>query len=103
MTKAQSTTEQSIPNPEQAEEKERAEALRKAYSAATKRLREENRDTFTKLYIEEAKKLGVDYKPKPTEEEKAEAQLAEILAAHPHLRDKVAGAGEQPYDPAQTV
>lgn len=70
----------------------RQQALNKAYSAASARLREEHRKQFDALYVEEAAKLGVEYKPKPTEEEKAEQQLRELLAQHPNLRSKIAPA-----------
>lgn len=64
--------------------------LRAAYSAATKRLREENLDRFNELRAEEAKRLGVEWSPRPTAEQKAEAELEALLAAHPNLAEKVA-------------
>jgi hypothetical protein len=36
------------------------------------------------------KARGIDWKPKPTAEEKAEQQLAALLAEHPGLAAKVA-------------
>lgn len=63
--------------------------LRQAYGAATARLRDAYRAEFNKLYAEEAAARNVEWKPRPTEEEKAEAQLAALLAAHPNLREKV--------------
>jgi len=70
-------------------ETERGSLLRKAYGAATTRLREQYRSEFDALYSQEAQALGVDYQPKPTPEQKAEQDLAELLAKFPHLRDKV--------------
>lgn len=74
---------------------DRSNALRKAYGAATARLREGHREEFDRLYVEEAKKLGVDYKPKPTAEQKAEEQLRALLAEHPGLRSKIAPPAAQ--------
>lgn len=70
-------------------EKSRQALLREAYGAATTRLREARREEFDSLYVQEAQARGVDYKPKPTAEQKAEAELAELLEKFPHLRDKV--------------
>lgn len=70
----------------------RQQALTKAYGAATARLREEHRDEFEKFYVEEAKALGVDYKPKPTPEQKAEEEMKALLQQFPHLREKIAPA-----------
>lgn len=63
--------------------------IRKAYSAATAKVRDAHRDEFNAFMVEEAKALGVDWKPKPTEEEKAKAQLDALLAEHPHLREQM--------------
>jgi len=68
---------------------ERDKAIRTAYANATKRLREEQRDRFRELQIEEAQKLGVDYKPQPTKDEKAEAMLAALLAENPALKARL--------------
>lgn len=64
--------------------------LRAAYGAATKRLREENLDRFNELRAEESTRLGVDWKPRPTAEQKAEAELEALLATHPNLAEKLA-------------
>jgi len=68
---------------------ERNARLKKAYSNATSRLREEQRLEFDRLYSEEAKKLGVVYTPKPTAEQKAKQELEDLLAKFPHLRDQL--------------
>lgn len=64
---------------------------RQAYSAAEKRLREQYREQFDALVQEEATARGVSYQRRLTEEEKAEKALQDLLAAHPHLAEKVAG------------
>jgi len=69
---------------------ERANALRKAYGQATARLRGEHREEFDQFYAEAAKELGVDYKPRPTAEQKAEETFEALLEEYPHLRDKIA-------------
>lgn len=80
-----------------AEEKESA-AKREAHSRATTRLRNEYRVRLNEITKEEMKARGIDWNPKPTEEEKAAAQVAELLAAHPSLRDQFASPvpGEEP-------
>jgi len=89
---AEAETEQ-VPGTEAGgDNSERAGLLRKAYGAATTRLREQYRSEFDALYSQEAEALGVDYKPRPTPEQKAEQDLAELLAKFPHLRDKVTTA-----------
>lgn len=62
-----------------------AEKRRKAYAAGEKRLREAHRDEFLQYVQEEARALGVEYKARPTEQEKAQAALDALLAAHPEL------------------
>lgn len=57
-----------------------------AYSKAQTRLRQENPDLWNKVLGEEYQKVGIDWKPKPTEEEKAQAEVERLLAAHPNLQ-----------------
>lgn len=76
--------------PETEQEKQKA-----AYVNATRRLREDHRENFNKLRIEEADKLGVKWTPKPTEEEKAAEQLARLIETYPHLADELR-KGSQP-------
>lgn len=64
---------------------ERAGLLRKAYSNASTRLREENRGRFEALQVEEAQKLGIDYKPKPSKDQRALAEIQRLLAENPGL------------------
>lgn len=63
---------------------------REAYSAAEKRLREENRDRFDALVQEEATSRGVTYQRRLTESEKAEQKMRDLLAANPALAEKIA-------------
>jgi hypothetical protein len=75
----------------------REAALRKAYSLATKRLREAHQDEFNGLYTAEAKKLGHEWTPRPSDEQKAVEELDTILAKFPHLKERLVGpeSGEQ--------
>ncbi len=72
------------------EQKSKDSLQREAYGAATKRIREDNRDTFNLYMQEEMKARGLDWTPKPTAEQKAEAQLQALLAEHPGLADNLA-------------
>lgn len=71
-------------------EGDRKELLRQAYGRATQVLRDEYRDRFNALYSEAAEALGVEWKPRLTEEQRAEQQFKELLTAYPHLADKIA-------------
>jgi hypothetical protein len=74
---------------------ERSARLKKAYSSATARLREEKREEFDGLYAEEAQKLGVTYTPRPNAEQKAEQELNRLLEEFPHLRDRLTQDDDQ--------
>jgi hypothetical protein len=76
--------------------KTEATLKREAYGAATTRLREQHRDDFNALLVEENANRGIDWKPKPTEEQKAAEQFAQLLAAYPELAKQV-----PPQDAAQ--
>jgi hypothetical protein len=76
------------------EEKSKDSLQREAYGAATKRIREDNRSTFNLYMQEEMKARGLEWAPKPTAEEKAEAQLQAILAEHPGLAARITGDPE---------
>lgn len=67
---------------------ERPGLLRKAYTAATTRLRESRRDEFDALYQEEARKLGVEYTPRLSPEQRAEEEIKERLTRFPHLAER---------------
>lgn len=71
------------------EKKDRSDKLRKAYGEANTELRENHRDEFEALYVKHAAAVGIEYKPKPTKEQKAEAALAALLAANPGLKERL--------------
>lgn len=58
-----------------------------ARSAAASRLREAHRSEHDEYLADEMQYRGVDWKPKPTPEEKAKADLEKIYAEYPHLKD----------------
>lgn len=60
-------------------------ALNEATRAADKRLREAHPDEWAKYKFEETKARGLDWTPRLTEEQKAEKQIADLLAKFPHL------------------
>lgn len=79
-------TESTTPTPES---DDKGAKQRKAYGAAQARLRDAHRDEFNVFMQEEAKKLGIDWKPKPNAAQKAKAQLDALLAEHPELREEM--------------
>lgn len=72
--------------------------VNRAYAAATKQLREENRARFIQLQIAFCKEEGLEWKPRPTKAERAKAELEKIYAEFPDLRP---GAGVDEVDPTQ--
>jgi ABC-type branched-subunit amino acid transport system ATPase component len=70
--------------------KTEAALKREAYGAATTRLREQHRDDFNTLLVEENRNRGIDWKPKPTEEQKAAEQFAQLFATYPELAKQIA-------------
>jgi hypothetical protein len=82
------TQPEPTPQPEGGED--RNALIRQAYATATKQLREAHLDEFRQLQQAEAQRLGVtDWTPKPTADEKAEAQLAALLAENPALKQRI--------------
>lgn len=70
---------------------------RKAYGAATQRLREAHKDEFQNYMKDEASKLGLDWSPRKTAEDRAREELRATLAKYPHLIDEVSvPQAEQP-------
>lgn len=67
-------------------------ALRKAYGTATQQLRDNHRDEFNDLYATAAADLGVEWSPRLTAEQKAEAAFDNLLTEYPHLRERVTSA-----------
>lgn len=66
-------------------QQEREAGLNKAYAAANSRLRTAHQDEFNGYYQEEAAKLGIEWSPKPTPEQKAETEMRALLDTYPHL------------------
>lgn len=58
-----------------------------ARSAAASRLREAHRSEHDEYLADEMQKRGIDWKPKPTPEEKAKAELEKIYSEYPHLKE----------------
>ena len=71
------------------EQQDTSTMLRKAYTAATQRVREAHRDEFNKYMAEEAKTLGIDWQPRLSTEERALVDVKAILDEHPDLAVKV--------------
>jgi hypothetical protein len=65
--------------------KTEATLKREAYGAATTRLREQHRDDFNALLVEENRNRGIDWKPRPTEEQKAAEQFQQLLQQYPEF------------------
>lgn len=61
---------------------------REAYGAAMSGLRNAHPVEFATLRQEEATKRGLDWKPKPSERERAAEQLAQILSTFPDLANQ---------------
>lgn len=67
---------------------ERDKRLQKAYTSATQQLRDNHRDEFNDLYQKYAEEQGVEWKPRLTPEQKAEAEYDRLLEQYPHLRER---------------
>lgn len=76
--------------PEQIDEQKARAAAR---SSAASRLREAHRSEHDEYLADEMQKRGIDWKPKPTPEEKAKADLEKIYAEYPHLKDSAPADG----------
>ena len=74
--------------PEQIEDQKARSAAR---SAAASRLREAHRSQHDAYLADEMQKRGIDWKPQPTPEEKAKADLEKIYSEFPHLKDSAPG------------
>lgn len=80
---------ESTTDPKQEAAKKRTAALNRAYASATNVIREKYKAEFTEQYVAEAAKLGIDYKPKPSRAEKAEADLLALLEQNPDLQERL--------------
>lgn len=67
------------------ESQEAKDPHRASYSAATTRLRDEFRSRFNELMAEEMRNRGQEWKPRATDEQKAEATIQELLDKYPDL------------------
>lgn len=68
-----------------AENTDRTKALREIYSAATAELRDKYADEFNAIRVRLSEERGVTWAPRPTEEDKARQQLADLREKHPGL------------------
>lgn len=74
------------------QQSDESKARREADYAATQKLKEAHLDEFNKIKTAEMAARNIDWKPKPTEREKAAAQVAELVAKYgPGI---VSGSGE---------
>lgn len=74
---------------------ERDTKMRKAYGSATTLLREKHKDEFQLLHQQEAQKLGLDWTPRKSKEQKAREQVNKLLTENPSLRDELMAAAKQ--------
>ena len=88
MTDRIDTTADNITIPDTTETE--GDKKKRAYSKATTRLRAENPALWNAVLKDEYAKVGINWDPKPTEEEKAKAQIESLLQAHPDLRSVLA-------------
>lgn len=70
-------------------EEDRNKKVRQSYQMAMNALREKHSEEFRQLQSDFATELGIDYKPRPTKEEKARTQLLELLRENPTLESEV--------------
>jgi len=74
---------------DQAAQAARDKALSKAYGKATQQLKEAHRDEFNALYQKAAADEGVEWSPRLSPEQKAEAEVKRLLAEYPGLSQRV--------------
>lgn len=79
-----------------ADQEEREKKLTKAYSNATTALRKAHPDEFNQLRVKAAAELGIEWTPRPDEEQRARQQLQEIFGKYPHMRDEWSDDVETP-------
>lgn len=76
-----------------------AKRKKEAYAAATSRLREERRTEFDALYSQEAEARGVTYTPKPSAEQQAAEQVADLLNQFPNLKERFVPVDPEVVEP----
>lgn len=88
MTSKKTTPANAAEPKDEVTEEKRAEqkARAAARSTAASRLRQAHREEHDKYLAEEMAAQGIDWKPKPTPEQKAKQDLERIYAEFPHLR-----------------
>jgi hypothetical protein len=64
-------------------------AMSAARSAAAAKLREKHLDEYNTLLTAEAKERGVDWKPRPTAEQRAAEEMERLLQQFPELAERV--------------
>lgn len=69
-----------------------------ARSTAASRLRKAHREEYDGYLAEEMAAQGIDWKPKPTPEQKAKEDLERIYAEFPHLRPAEGDEGDEPAE-----
>lgn len=81
--------ESTEPDEQEGQDENTRALIRKAYTTATSRLRDHRRDEFNEFMTEETKRLGIDWSPRLSAEEKAWKDVKAILSEHPDLAGKV--------------
>jgi hypothetical protein len=71
---------------EEQSKKERDNLLRKAYGTATAQLREKYKDEFLLLQQSAAQKLGLDWSPRKSKEQRDREKVQKILADNPAIK-----------------
>lgn len=69
---------------------DRDQKIRQTYTIATQALRDAYPKEFNALRVKAAKDLGVEWQPRPSKEQKAEAELDRLLEENPDLLTKLA-------------
>jgi aspartyl/asparaginyl beta-hydroxylase (cupin superfamily) len=64
--------------------------MSRAYSAASRRLREGHQDEFNDYMVEETERLGIKWTPKPTPQDRALQEITKLLETIPGLAEKLA-------------
>ena len=76
------------------QDKARDNLMRKAYTDATAQLREKYKEEFLLLQQSAAQKLGLDWKPRKTKEQKDRETVTKLLAENPALREELLAAAK---------
>lgn len=82
--KKAAASRKSVPVEEMTDEQKVA----KSYSVAIQALKDAHLEEFNTLRIAAATELGVTWKPQPTAEQKAEAEIKKLVADNPGLAER---------------